>query len=201
MPISCYLNFYRFFSYIIPIIFLFMILFPIPIIYYRPINVQSHFEKYELLMTKKCPHKLEYEFYSHVCMAGSLIIYLGVGIYLGQCLFWCLINRKKNIPNETIDNIENNNYNLFSVEESINNWNKYIKDIYNNNYNLLRVIGLVILCLSPGILYFVIPAENNTMKNIFIYKIGLPLFLIGFLTFGPCFFAFMIILKKQKENF
>ena len=67
--------------------------------------------------------------------------------------------------------------------------------------NLIKVLGLIVLTLLPGLLYFIVPGEDNSLKNIFIFKIGLPLFFIGFLAFGPCFYGLIHILKQRRGSF
>ena len=38
-------------------------------------------------------------------------------------------------------------------------------------------VGLILL---PGIFYLIIPGDNNSLGNIFAFKIGLPLFFLEF---------------------
>ena len=201
MPFRYYLKFYNDRRYISLVIITLIILFIIPIILYSLIDVESDFKKYELFMSKKCSKRKEYKFYSHSCIAESLILLLGAGIYFGQYFFWYMINRQRNEPFETNNNISNYNDYILYLEDIINNWNEYIRGIFTSMGNFIKIIGLIVLCLLPGIFNIIISGKNNSIRNILILKIGLPLFLIGFLTFGPCFYGLIHILKEQKRNY
>jgi hypothetical protein len=126
-------------------------------------------------------------------MAESLIILLIVGIFLGQYMFWHLIYKNSNAHTNNLDY-------LLTLEESVNHWNVYYKQVYSSLGNIIKTLGLVVLCLLPGIFYFIIPGEKYSLRNIFIFKIGLPFILIGFLTFGPCLYALINILKEKQTD-
>ena len=192
MPLTYYLRFFKDKKYFNFFLLFLLILFILPIIAYLLVDVDTDFKKYEMVMNKRCRDTEKYKFYSHSCMAESLILLLIFGIYLGQYFFWYMIYRKETNTKDS---------NLFALEESVNHWNNYYKEIFSSIGNFIKVIGLVILALLPGVLYFVVPGENNSLKNIFVFKIGLPLLLIGFLAFGPCFFGLIHILKEKKDSF
>ena len=196
MPLNYYLKFFKEKKFINFCLVASLILLIIPIILYLLIDVQSDIKKYDLVMSKKCPKKKEYKLYSHSCLAEALIILVGIGIYFGQYFFWYMIYRKKNESLSTNDNNYDN-----SLEESVNNWNKYIKEIFYSMSNFIKVFGIFILTLLPGIFYIMISGKNNNLRTIFIFKFGLPFFLIGFLSFGPCFYAFINVLKEKKNYF
>ena len=165
-----------------------IILLTISIILYSLIDVESDFKKYQLVMEKRSPNFEKFKFYSNSCLAESLIILLVFGIFLGQYLFWYLVNR---------NNINNNTSYLLSIEDSINHWNNYYKEIFSSLWNVLKAATLVVICLLPGLLYIFVSGKDNSLRTIFIFKIGLPLFLIGFLSFGPCFYALIYLLKEK----
>ena len=190
MPLSYYLKFYKNRKYFNFVMIALLILFILPIILYYLVDVEADFKKYDLVMSKKCPNTEKYKFYSHNCMWESLIILLLCGMYFGQYLFWYLIN-----------NYNTNENNKHIIENNINYWNDYIMEIFSSFGNLIKAFALIIIALLPGILYLLVPGENNSLGNIFIFKIGLPLFLIGFLTFGPCFYGLIYILKEKRTNF
>ena len=153
--------------------------------------MKSDFEKYQLIMSKKCPKKEKYKFYSHNCMAESLVLLLIYGIFFGQYLFWFMIYKYYNIVQESS--------NALVFEDSINHWNNYYKELYSSIGNIIKILGLIIIILLPGVLYFIISGVNNAMITIFIFKIGLSLFLIGFLAFGPCFYILIYILMGKNN--
>ena len=190
MPLSYYLRFYKDQKYSnIFIIFLILLLI-IAVILHNLIDIESDFKKYNLVMEKRCPNLEKYKFYSNSCLAESLVILFLFGIYLGQYLFWFLVNRNNNLNNDI-------NY-LMSIEDSINHWNNYYKEIFSSFGNIIKVFGLIVICLIPGLFYIFVSGEDNSLRNILVFKIGLPLFLIGFLTFGPCFYALIYILKEKR---
>lgn len=193
IPLSYYLLFYNEKNYINFFIIFLIILFIISIILYNLIDIEADFKKYYLVMDKKCPNIEKFKFYGNSCLAESLVLLLIVGIYSGQYLFWYLVDKYY------LNNHNENN--LYSLQESINHWNNHYKEIFSSFGNFIKVIGLIILCLLPGLFYVFVSGENNSLRNIFIFKIGLPLFLIGFLIFGPCFYIFIHILKERRDPF
>ena len=193
MPLAYYLRFFKDRKYFNIFLLFLSFLFILPIIIYFLVDVDIDFKKYEMVMNKKCPSVEKYKFYSHKCLAESLIILSMLGIYLGQYLFWYLIYRNDSRANDS-------NY-LLALEESVNHWNKYYGEMFGSLGNLIKVLGLIVLTLLPGLLYFIIPGEDNSLRNIFIFKIGLPLLLIGFLAFGPCFYGLIHILKQRRGSF
>ena len=195
MPLIHYLKFYREKKYINGFILTSILLLIFPFIIYSLIDVEKDKKKYEAALNKNCPGIEEYKLYSHSCLAESLIILLLCGIYLGQFIFWYLVSKKKNqLFEDNRDN--NNNFNNLTLEESVNNWNIHLNNIRKNYMTALKALGIVIIILIPGIFYLIIPGENNSLVNIFLFKIGLPLFFIGFLAFGPCLYGLIYILKE-----
>ena len=193
MPLYYYLRFFKDRKYFNFFMIFLTILFILPIILYYLIDVESDFKKYELVMNKKCSKREKYKFYSHNCMAESLVLLLIFGIYFGQYFFWFMIYKYNNIVQE--------NSNSLALEESINHWNNYLKEIFSSFGNIIKIFGLIIIVLLPGVLYFTVSGVQNSMINIFIFKIGLPLFIIGFLAFGPCFYGLIHILKEKKSTY
>ena len=193
MPLSYYLKFFKDKQYFYFFLLTLLILFIIPIVLYYLIDTEEDYTKYDLVMKKKCKGTEDYKLYSNNCMAESLIILLIVGIFLGQYMFWHLIYKNSNAHTNNLDY-------LLTLEESVNHWNVYYKQVYASLGNIIKTLGLVVLCLLPGIFYFIIPGEKYSLRNIFIFKIGLPLILIGFLTFGPCLYALINILKEKQTD-
>ena len=109
-----------------------------------------------------------------------------------------MISNKKNQLFE--DNRDNPNFNknddYLTLEESINHWNNQLKKVFKDTKTAIKVFVLLIIIISPGLLYLIVSGENNSLGNILIFKIGLPLFLIGFLSFGPCFHSLINVLRE-----
>ena len=197
MPLNHYLKLYRNKRYINVFILSNIIMLILPFILYSLIDIKKDKAKFDLAVDKKCPGIETYKLYSKNCLAESLIILLLSGIYLGQFIFWYLISKKKNQLIE--ENRENPNFNQndeFILEESINHWNNQLKIILNNFMVIIKVCCIIILILIPGIFYLVVPGENINFGTVLIFKIGLPLFCIGFLAFGPCLYGIINVLKE-----
>ena len=194
MPLNHYLKFYKDKKYIKVFISSVILLLILPFILYAIIDVEKDKKKYESAMNKICPGVEEYKLYSHNCLAESLIILLLSGIYCGQFLFWFLISKKKNLSFE--DNNLNRNSDYLALEESINHWNVQLTKVTKNIITAAKVFGIAVIVLIPGIFYLIIQGDNNSLANIFAFKIGLPLFLIGFLAFGPCLYGLISVLKE-----
>ena len=175
-----------------------IVLLILPFIAYSLIDFNRDKKKYELVINKRCPDKDEYQLYSKSCLAESLIILILCGIYSGQFVFWWMISNKKNQLFE--DNRDNPNFNknddYLTLEESINHWNNQLKNVFKDTKTAIKAFILLIIIVSPGLLYLLVSGENNSLGNILIFKIGLPLFLIGFLAFGPCFHSLINVLRE-----
>ena len=189
MPLSYYLKFFREKKYINYFIIILSVLFILPIIIYLLIDVESDFKKYDLVMSRKCPTKKKYTFYSHKNMAGSLVILFIFGIYLGQFLFWYIV-KTNNSP--TDDNL--------IIEESINNWNNFLKEIISSIGNITKILGLIGIAVSPLLLAKFISGKSS-LSCIFLFKFSIPFILIGFLAFGPCLYGFIYVLKEKRGSF
>ena len=198
MPLNHYLKLYRNKRYINVFILSNIIMFIFPFILYAFIDIKKDKAKFDLAIDKKCPGIEEYKLYSKNCLAESLIILLLYGIYSGQFVFWWMISNKKNQLFE--DNRDNPNFNknddYLTLEESINHWNTHLKTVFKDTKTAIKVFILLIIIISPGLLYLLVSGENNSLGNILIFKIGLPLFLIGFLSFGPCFHSLINVLRE-----
>ena len=195
MPLKHYLKFFKEKNYINGFALTNILLIIFPFILYALIDVQKDQKKYEMVMNKKCPDIEEYKLYSHNCLCESLIILLVSGIYCGQFLFWYLVSKKKNQLYEDNINI-NKNENTLVLEESINHWNIRLINAIKNINIALKIFWIGVIILIPGIFYLIIPGDNNSLGNIFAFKIGLPLFFIGFLGFGPCLYGIIHVLKE-----
>ena len=197
MPLNHYLKFYRSKIYIIASTILLIVLLIMPFILYSSIDVEKDKIRYEIVMKRRCSNLAHYKFYSYQCLVESLVIVLLCGIYFGQFFFWHLVseNKKKLFEeNKNNPNCDKNEDDL-SLEESINQWNKYLINVFKSFFTLIKVCLIVCMILIPGIFYVLIPSNNN-FKIILLFKFGLPLFLIGFLAFGPCFYALINVLKS-----
>ena len=135
------------------------------------------------------------------------------GMYLGQIIFWYLIenkykNNEINTINEfqslsvneekvdcTVKNNKSENESIISLDDSIddliNHWNKNRVLLCSNFKTVLKIIMIIIICALPVILLITIPNSSN-LALIFTFKIGLPFFSTPFLLYS---FGFFYIIK------
>ena len=198
MPLIHYLKFYRVRKYINVSVILLNVLLIFPFILYALIDFNKDKKKYELVMDKKCSNVDDFKLYSKSCLAESLIILLLGGIYIGQFIFWYLISKKKSqlFEENQVNPNFNKNDDYFTLENSVNHWNIHLNKILKNFMLLFKMLGVCIVSLIPGIFYILVPSNNTSLGNILIFKIGLPLFLTGLLTFGPCLYGIIYLLKE-----
>ena len=226
MPISVYKKFFRVkkYIYIILGIFSFFILISIfnVFIFNQEFDNDKYGEILERLCKKKIPESRRFNFES---LVGSLIIFAMFGMYLGQIVFWYLIENKYkineinlikqidfNINEEKLSNNndkieindnnnnqnENNNSSNDSIDDLINHWNMNRVLLCSNVKTVLKIILTIILCLTPGILYIIISYNANNFF-IFIFKFGLPLFTIPFLLYSYGFYFIIELSCGPKD--
>ena len=124
---------------------------------------------------KVCPKVTFYLKYFNNDLVGCLLILILLGMYLG------LIFLKKKIDIDFPD-----------YENKIINLNKT-----NTTIRLKR--SMIFLVFSFPILLALIIPENNLFV-IFVFKIGLPFFLIGFSIFGPGIYYGFVFSQKDENN-
>ena len=198
MPLNHYLKFYRVKKYINVTIILLNIMLILPFILYSLIDFNKDKKNYEIAMDKKCPNVDEFKFYSKSCLAESLVILLLCGAYFGQFIFWHLISKKKSqlFEENQVNPNFNKNDDYLTLENSVNNWNIHLNKVLKNFMITFKILGVVIIAIIPGIFYILVPGDSTSFGSILIFKIGLPLFLIGLLAFGPCLYGIIYLLKE-----
>ena len=141
-----------------------------------------------------CEKVKQFRRFNNEGIFGCLIIIFLIGLYYGQFIFWFLSDKyyKKNISSL------NNDYYL--IDELINNWNKNKCYLFQKKENIFKIFKLIIICISPIILFFLISSDNKSMIIIFLIKLSIPLFLISFLSLGYGLFGFISLYCGNKEN-
>ena len=182
--------------------------------------------KYNEILDNTCGESYpEYRRFNYDGLFGSLIIVGLIGLYFGQILFWYLVknNYKKNnlIQEEKAKETENDTNERYDslcevqvpkndnwvnqdgdtkedliVDELINHWNDNRIFICSLT-NILKIICILLACLIPVILF--IAVGGNNLPVIFIFKFGLPYFLVCFLVFGPGFYYVIKISCGPRE--
>ena len=115
MPVSYYKKLFKEKIYISIILTLIIFLSIFPIISIFVFNKDFNDGEYNKILEKKCPNLPEYRKFNFDGLFGSLVIFCLMGMYLGQILFWYLIDNKykKNKNNdEENDNFDKNNTSL-----------------------------------------------------------------------------------------
>ena len=100
-------------------------------------------DKYNSIIDKLCGENYpEYRRFNFDGLFGSFVVFAMLGMYIGQILFWYLIENKYKVNNE-IDNIESlqNNYINSEIKDNINNNNNkpdlnYIINCINKKENI-----------------------------------------------------------------
>ena len=226
MPIALYKKFFREKKYIYIILGIFSFFILISVINVFIFNQEFDSDKYAEILERVCKKKIpESRRFNYESFVGSLIIFAMLGMYLGQILFWYLIENKyknneinsikqidlninevkpsnNNDKDETNNNNNNqneiNNSSNDSIDDLINHWNMNRVLFCSNIKTVLLIISTIIICLIPGIFNIVIPYSTNIFV-IFIFKFVLPLFAVPFLLYSYGFY-FIIKLSCGPKN-
>ena len=227
IPVANYKRFFivKKYIYIILAIFCFFIILTflnIPIF-----NRSFDKDKYDGLLDRVCEKKVaKYRRFNLDGLFGSITVLAMLGMYLGQIVFWYLIENKykynvmnsinnikpvqdTNINEIKFSNDNKNNMNDInsnkneilnddSIDDLINHWNKNRIYICANFKNVLKVILTIIICAIPGILFVAIPSDSNVVV-IFIFKIGIPMFTVPFLLYSFGFYYIIKVSCGSKE--
>ena len=229
MPVSVYKKFFREKKYIYICIAVYLVFIAMTIINYFIDKKGFDYDKYNYILDKVCEKKVaKYRRFNADGLFGSSTIFAMFGMYLGQIVFWYLIENKYKINEinkinefqsltvneEKVDCIvknNNGNENNISLDESvddlINHWNKNRVLLCSNFKTVLKIILVVIICALPLVLLITIP-NTLSLALIFIFKIGLPFFSIPFLLYSFGFYYIIkfscgsceILMKRLEQN-
>lgn len=166
-------------------------------------NSNFDYNYYNDILKKLCDLP-EYRKFNLDGLFGGFVILALLGMFLGQAIFWYLIdnyyknNKSQNIEllinsEETKDSIEelNKENNNNKLDNLINNWNENRNFMICSNIKALKLIIIVMLCCVPLILFICVSKKSN-MVIIFIFKFGVPFFLSLFFLYS---FGFYFIIK------
>ena len=214
MPVSVYKKFFREKKYIYISISVYLVFIAITIINYFIVKKGFDYDKYNDILDEVCEKKVaKYRRFNADGLFGSSAIFAMFGMYLGQIIFWYLIeNKYKNNEINTINEFQSlsvneekvdcnakknksENESIISLDDSIddliNHWNKNRVLLCSNFKTVLKIIMIIIICALPVILLITIPNSSN-LALIFTFKIGLPFFSTPFLLYS---FGFFYIIK------
>ena len=222
LPVSIYKKFFREKKYIYIILSILCVFIIITIANVFIFNKGFDYDKYNDILDKLCEKKVpKYRRFNLDGLFGSITILALLGMYLGQIVFWYLIENKykfnevnymnniKQIQEMNINDIKFSNDIKNSKNEIINK-NKIetdnlsqdsIDDLinhWNTNRiyicdfkNILKLIIVLIICLLPAILFIAIKNDSDIII-IFIFKLGIPMLLVPFLIYS---FGFYFLIK------
>ena len=211
MPVSLYRKFFKQKYYILFFVCFFIICLALAIISRFTINKNKDFNSLNQKVDVNCKRVKEYKRFHIGSLHDSLILVAMIGLYCGQCLFWFLIDNKykKNKKNKKIGNSkkdENNNRDNendlvtvnFVIDELINKWSLFRSQICAHWWNMFKIIGVLIVCLIPIVLYLFI-SKNIDVGLILTFKTAVPMFIIAFLIFSFGLYEFVVITCGSKE--
>ena len=230
LPVSIYKKFFREkkYKYIILSILCVFIIITISNVFI--FNKGFDYDKYNDILDKLCEKKVpKYRRFNLDGLFGSITILALLGMYLGQIVFWYLIENKykfnevnymnniKQIQEMNINDIKFSNDIKNSKNEIINK-NKIETDnlsqdsfddlinhwntnrIYICDFkNILKLIAVLIICLLPAILFIAIKNDSDIII-IFIFKLGIPMLLVPFLIYSFGFYFLIKISCGPKET-
>ena len=179
-------------------------------------NTNFDIEKYEEILSRLCKDLPKFRKFNLDGLFGAFVILALLGMYLGQVVFWYLIDnyyKKNNNRSEKIEFIlnpsdkANNSFDSEDVEENINykvdklinNWNRNRTFLFCSIGKICKLIFILNLCCSPVILFITVSKEANIVL-IFIFKFGIPFFSILFLVFSFGFYYIIKIFCGEKEE-
>jgi membrane-associated phospholipid phosphatase len=176
-------------------------------------NNEFDYKKYEEILSQTCGDSLpKYRKFNYDGLFGAFTVLALLGMYLGQILFWYLIDNRYKKYNSNIDfskteaaqvslsndsskDEENNEL----LDNLINNWNKNRRLLFGSYWNIFKIMIVLELCMSPTLLFILI-SKDADMSVIFIYKFGFPFFAVFFLIFSFGFYYFIMISCGTKED-
>ena len=179
-------------------------------------NLNFDKDKYDSTLSRLCKELPIYRKFNLDGLFGAFVILALLGMYLGQVIFWYLIdnyykksnNRSEKIEYisnsaEKVDNIENEDFdennNNELIDQLVNNWNENRTFTSCSLGKAVKVILILIICCSPVILFVTISKKADIFL-IFIFKFGIPFFSILFFVFSFGFYYIIKVLCGEKED-
>ena len=176
-------------------------------------NKKFDYEHYDKILLENCKDIAEYRKFNNDGLFGSLVILALLGMYLGQVLFWYLIDNfykigrdgKKiesvEISNEIsyiADNYDEKKNNKI-IDGLINNWNENRTYINCNTSKAFKICLILIICCIPLSLFLFV-SKNGNIVVVFIFKIAIPFFSTMFLIYSIGFYYMIKILCGEKDE-
>ena len=193
MSMIIYRKLYQRKKYIFSISFLLFLSLLTPIILCYTFNHHLDYVDLKNKLNNNCKNVKKFRRFNYEGLFGCLIMVSFTGIYYGQLLFWYYLDKNYKA------NIDKLNNDYFLIDELINTWNKN-KCYFFQKKNIIKLIKLTFICGWPFIIFFFISSENDSMIIVFLFKFGIPLFLISFLLSGIGFYSFVLMYCGNKES-
>ena len=215
MPINFYKRLFKEKVIVYCVTFILIVLILLSIISSISFNLDFDYEKNNKNLPQKCKNLPEYRKYNNDGLFGAFVIFSLLGMYLGQVIFWYLIDNnyknKVNI-NKKVEFLNNSNeindiskddydekHNNKLIDESINHWNEN-RTYYNINISkILKLNAALFICCIPLFMFIFISSTANIFV-IFIFKIAIPFFSCLFLLYSIGFYYLIKILCGEKNE-
>ena len=205
MPVYVYRDLFRESKYIIFFTIFFVVCLALAIISKLTINININKESLNDKINVNYSDVGDYKRLHSGSLHDSLIIVSSFGLYYGQMLFWYLIDnkyKKNKIINDKNDIKNSNdiaiNEEYFILDDLINKWTSNRVKTFQNWWNIFIIIGIIVVCLLPFILYLLIP-KTTTIGIMFTFRIAFLLFISLFLAFSLALYGFIIVTYGTKE--
>lgn len=111
--------------------------------------------------------KEKYRRFFHDGLFGGLTVVCLFGHYLGQVVFWKMVNMNKKFDNKEVE---------------VNMWSCNRMHVVKDVKKILKVIGILLVSVIPMLLYVVVSSED--IGIVFALKIAIPFFLCIFDLYG-----------------
>ena len=215
MPISFYKKLFKEKLYIFCISSILIVLALFSIVSCASFNRNFDYEHTNQNLPEKCRNLPEYRKYNNDGLFGAFVVFALLGMYLGQVIFWYLIDNqyKKEIKvnkkieslksSDTISDISKDDYdekkNDKLIDDLINNWNENRTYININMTKLLKLTVFLLICCIP-LIFFLFISKTANIVVIFIFKIAIPFFSTLFLIYSLGFYYIIKILCGEKDE-
>ena len=180
-------------------------------------NINFDYDYYDKILEQLCEELPKYRKFNLDGLFGAFVVLALLGMYLGQVVFWYLIdnfykknNNKATIQkmdsiksSEEVNDIEKDDYdekkNNKRLDELIIHWNENRSFINCSIIKILKIFSILMICCCPLALFILVSREANIIV-IFIFKFGIPFFFSLFLIFSLGFYYIIKIICGEKED-
>ena len=178
-------------------------------------NIDFDYDYYDKILDELCEELPKYRKFNMDGLFGAFVVLALLGMYLGQVVFWYLIDnfykktkktkiqKMDTIKSEEINDIEKDDYdeknNNKILDDMIIHWNENRSFIDCSTIKISKIFVVILICCSPLALFILVSREAN-MIVIFVFKFGIPFFFSMFFVFSLGFYYIIKIICVAKED-